>query len=190
MLVVFGVLQAMTNVLYAALAVAGHSYPLLGVAVAVDNITGAMGTAAFVGFQMSVTSRNVSATQLALMTSLTSLGQRVFGPFADDVVTTFDPHGFHQLVSTHTSIVETVQTVHPHLIKSVMDFDLGRMVQFGQLQPNFEHAWIPGGNALISNQDWSYFFIVTALMAIPGILLAVVVGRLRERSTSVSESTS
>lgn len=187
MLVLFGVLQAMTNVLYAALAVAGHSYPLLGVAVAVDNITGAMGTAAFVGFQMSVTSRNVSATQLALMTSLTSLGQRVFGPFADDVVSTFDPVGFKHLVTVHGSIAETV---HPHLVDAVLHYDLGSLLQYGQTQRGFTSAFLPAGNAVVSNQDWSYFFIVTAVMAIPGILLAVVVGRLRERSTSVSDSTS
>ena len=35
---------------------------------------------------MSVCSPAVSATQFALLTSLTSVGQRVFGPFADRVV--------------------------------------------------------------------------------------------------------
>ena len=45
-----------------------------------------MGAAAFVGFLMSVCSPVVSATQFALLTSLTAVGQRVFGPLADRVV--------------------------------------------------------------------------------------------------------
>ena len=45
-----------------------------------------MATAAFVAALMAVCSPAVSATQFALLTSLTSVGQRVFGAFAGDVV--------------------------------------------------------------------------------------------------------
>jgi len=86
MLVAFGILQAITNLLYAALALAGDDLVLFGVAVLVDNLANAMGTAAFVAFLMAMCSPAVSATQLALLTSLSSVGQRVFGPLADDVV--------------------------------------------------------------------------------------------------------
>jgi PAT family beta-lactamase induction signal transducer AmpG len=86
MLVAFGALSATTHLLYAWLAVAGKSLPVFCIAVACDNTASAMGAAAFVGFLMSVCSPAVSATQFALLTSLTSVGQRVFGPFADRVV--------------------------------------------------------------------------------------------------------
>ena len=86
MLIGFGVLSAITHLLYVWLAVAGKSIVVFAIAVACDNTAGAMGTSAFVGFLMTVCSPAVSATQFALLTSLSSVGQRVFGPFADRVV--------------------------------------------------------------------------------------------------------
>jgi len=50
---------------------------------------------------------------------------------------------------------------------------------------------IPQGNAVVSSQDWTFFFLVTALMAIPGLILAIVVARINlppEPATSVSGS--
>lgn len=99
LLVTFGLLQATTNLLYAWLAVAGKSFPILCAAVLVDNLANAMGTAAFVAFLMSVCSPAVSATQFALLTSLSSVGQRVFGPLADDVVAAVDWVGFFAVTS-------------------------------------------------------------------------------------------
>ena len=58
-----------------------------------------MGTAAFVAVLMSVCTSAVSATQFALLTSLTSVGQRVFGPFASDVVAAVDWAGFFAVTS-------------------------------------------------------------------------------------------
>jgi PAT family beta-lactamase induction signal transducer AmpG len=85
MLIGFGALQAATNLLYAWLAVAGPSMPIFCTAVLTDNLANAMGTAAFVAYLMSVCTSSVSATQLALLTSLSSVGQRVFGPLAGRV---------------------------------------------------------------------------------------------------------
>lgn len=94
-LVAFGVVQAVTNLLYAWLAGAGASLPIFVVAVACDMTANAMGTAVFVGFLMSVCSPAVSATQFALLTSLSSIGQRVFGAlFAYDVVAAVGWPGF------------------------------------------------------------------------------------------------
>lgn len=86
MLIGFGALSAITHLLYIWLAVAGKSLPVFCVAVACDNTAGAMAAATFVGFLMSVCSPAVSATQFALLTSLASVGQRVFGLLADRVV--------------------------------------------------------------------------------------------------------
>ena len=186
-LVAFGVMQACTNIMYAVLATAGHSYPLLGTAVLLDNLTGAMGTAAFVAFQMSVTSRSVSATQLALMTSMTSLGQRVFGPLADNVATTFDVAGFERLVDVNAHLVPVIR---PHVETAVSTFHWTDLPALMTTAQNFERAINPKAAMVVSSQDWEFFFVVTAMMAIPGVLLAMVVGRIGEtpeRGSSVSE---
>lgn len=187
MLVLFGILQASTNALYALLAVVGHDYTVFGAAVIVDNVTGAMGTAAFVAFQMSVTSRGVSATQLALMTSLTSVGQRVFGPFADDVVTTFDPHGLHRLVGLQ---VDLDTAMRPHVEAAVASLHWSDLPSLGTATETLALAWNPRGDAIVSAQSWSWFFLVTVLMAIPGVLLAVVVGGTAERHPEPASSVS
>ena len=95
LLVAFGVMAAVTNLLYMWLAFAGHDLVLFCVAVGVDEATTALGTAAFLSVLMSATSRAFSATQFALLTSLSSVGQRVFGAiFAADVVAAVGWPGF------------------------------------------------------------------------------------------------
>lgn len=79
MLLVFGLLQATTNFGYVVLALGGKSLIVFGGAVFVDYLANAMGTAAFVAYLMSLCDRSVSATQYALLTSLSSVGLRVFG---------------------------------------------------------------------------------------------------------------
>jgi MFS transporter, PAT family, beta-lactamase induction signal transducer AmpG len=86
MLIAFGLASATTHLLYVWLAVAGKSMVVFAIAVACDNTASAMGAAAFVAFLISVCSPAVSATQFALLTSLSSVGQRVFGPLAHRVV--------------------------------------------------------------------------------------------------------
>ncbi len=86
MLVAFGVLAAITNLLYMWLAFVGHDLTVFSIAIGVDYASTALGTAAFLAVLMAVCSPAVSATQFALLTSLSSVGQRVFGPLADDVV--------------------------------------------------------------------------------------------------------
>ena len=86
MLVAFGACAAVTHLLYAALAVVGRSFPLFSVAVLIDSMANAMVISGFVAVMMGVVSPAVSATQLALLTSLSSVGQRVVGPYTGDVV--------------------------------------------------------------------------------------------------------
>jgi PAT family beta-lactamase induction signal transducer AmpG len=99
MLVLFGALQAATNLLYAWLAVAGHDYGVFGTAVLLDQIANAAGTGAFVAYLMSLCSPTVSATQFALLTSLSSVGQRVFGPLASHVQRAVGWSGFFVVTS-------------------------------------------------------------------------------------------
>jgi PAT family beta-lactamase induction signal transducer AmpG len=90
----FGALQALTNLCYLALAVTGPSLPLFATAVVSDNLAGAMGSAAFVAYLMSLCDAGVSATQMALLSSLSSLGGRVFGFVAGPIIAALGWSGF------------------------------------------------------------------------------------------------
>ena len=85
-LLLFGLAQATTNLLYAALAVAGASAPLTIGALLLDSTANAMGTAAFVAFLMSLCDLRSTATQFALLTSLSSLGGRLLGGVGGELV--------------------------------------------------------------------------------------------------------
>ena len=78
----FGVLQALTNLGFMALATAGKSYPLMILVIAAENLCGGMGTAAFVALLMAMCDRRFSATQYALLSALASLGRVYVGPAA------------------------------------------------------------------------------------------------------------
>jgi len=85
-LLLFGVLQAISNLSFAVLAWAGKSYPLLVFAVGFENLASGMGTAAFVAFAMALCNHSFSATQYALLSALASLGRILFGPVTGGLV--------------------------------------------------------------------------------------------------------
>jgi len=66
----FGILQALSTAGFALLADVGYSLPLLAAVIAFENLSGGMGTAAFVAFMASITNRKFTATQYALLSSL------------------------------------------------------------------------------------------------------------------------
>ncbi len=72
-LLVFGALQALANVFYAALAVTGKSMPLLVVSIGLDNLFNGLGTAAFVALLMSLCDKRYTAFQYALLSSAMSV---------------------------------------------------------------------------------------------------------------------
>jgi PAT family beta-lactamase induction signal transducer AmpG len=85
MLVLFGIGQATTHVAYMLIAIVGKNIPVFCVALFIENASAATATAAFVAALMAVCNPSVSATQYALLTSLTSVGGAVFGSFAGEV---------------------------------------------------------------------------------------------------------
>jgi PAT family beta-lactamase induction signal transducer AmpG len=85
-LLLFGSLQAVSNLSFAVLAWAGKSYPLLVFTVAFENLASGMGTAAFVAFAMALCNHRFSATQYALLSALASLGRILFGPVTGELV--------------------------------------------------------------------------------------------------------
>jgi PAT family beta-lactamase induction signal transducer AmpG len=79
-LLLFGLLQALSNLSFMLLAWVGKSYPLMVSAVAIENLAGGMGTAAFVALMMSLCDHRYTATQFALLSALASLGRVFVGP--------------------------------------------------------------------------------------------------------------
>jgi PAT family beta-lactamase induction signal transducer AmpG len=67
---VFGFLQAISTACFALLARIGHNVPALSGVIAFENLSGGMGTAAFVAFMASITNKRFTATQYALLSSL------------------------------------------------------------------------------------------------------------------------
>lgn len=79
-LLAFGVLQAVSNLSFMVLAWMGKSYSMMVFAVAFENLSGGMGTAAFVALLMSLCDHRYTATQFALLSALASLGRVFVGP--------------------------------------------------------------------------------------------------------------
>jgi MFS transporter, PAT family, beta-lactamase induction signal transducer AmpG len=85
-LLIFGIGQALTNLLYMWLALAGKKVWLLVLATSLDTMIGGMGQAAFVAFLMSLCSADFSATQYALLSALATLPRNLSGAAAGALV--------------------------------------------------------------------------------------------------------
>ena len=76
-LLLCGVLQALSNLVFVGQAVAGHDIWMLTVTIGVENFTGGMGTAAFVAYLSSLTNVAFTATQYALLSSFMAFGRTI-----------------------------------------------------------------------------------------------------------------
>ncbi len=65
-----GILQLLTNFVFALQAIVGHDLVMLSVTIGFENLAGGMGTAAFVGYLSSLCNASYTATQYALLSSL------------------------------------------------------------------------------------------------------------------------
>ncbi|MCA8926795.1 MAG: AmpG family muropeptide MFS transporter [Alphaproteobacteria bacterium] len=65
-----GVLQLLSNLGFAGLALAGHDVTVLAAVIGFENLAGGMGTTAFVAFLAALCHREYTATQYALLSSL------------------------------------------------------------------------------------------------------------------------
>jgi PAT family beta-lactamase induction signal transducer AmpG len=79
-LLVFAVLQALTNFGFMLLAIGGKSYVMMIAVVGLENLCGGMGTAALVALLIAICDRRYTATQFALLTGAASLGRVLSGP--------------------------------------------------------------------------------------------------------------
>ncbi|MCX8030792.1 MAG: MFS transporter [Thermodesulfovibrionales bacterium] len=79
-LLFFGILQAISNLSFMWLAFVGKSYEMLIFTIAFENLSGGMGTSAFVALLMSLCNKSYSATQYALLSSLAAVGRIIISP--------------------------------------------------------------------------------------------------------------
>ncbi|OHE60050.1 MAG: muropeptide transporter AmpG [Thermodesulfovibrio sp. RBG_19FT_COMBO_42_12] len=93
-LIVFGILQAVSNLSFMFLALMGKSYGMLVFAVAFENMAGGMGTAAFVSLLMAMCNHRYTATQYALLSSLAALGRIFIAPTSGFLVESIGWPGF------------------------------------------------------------------------------------------------
>ncbi|HEY8354535.1 MAG TPA: MFS transporter [Methylophilaceae bacterium] len=79
-LLVFGVLQAISNLTFMWLASIGKDYAVMVLAVGFENLAGGMGTAAFVALLMAMCDKRFTASQFALLSALAAVGRVYVGP--------------------------------------------------------------------------------------------------------------
>ena len=84
-----GIVQMFSNLMFVLLAQTGHSVGMLIVTIAVENLSGGMGTAAFVAYLSSLCTVAYTATQYALLTSFMAFGRTILsslgGSMADQM---------------------------------------------------------------------------------------------------------
>jgi PAT family beta-lactamase induction signal transducer AmpG len=74
-----GIVTAVANLGFTGLALTGKNYPMLMVAIGFDNLFSALVGTVFSGFLASLCDKRFSATQFALLTSITSMAGRLLG---------------------------------------------------------------------------------------------------------------
>lgn len=88
-LVLCGLLQMFSNLMFVYLAVTGHSIMVLTATIAIENLSGGMGTAAFVAYLSGLCNVAYTATQYALLSSFMAFGRTLLsstgGWFADQL---------------------------------------------------------------------------------------------------------
>ncbi len=81
-LLIFGILQGVSNAGYWLLSITDkHLFSMAG-AVFFENLCGGMGTSAFVALLMTLCNKSFSATQFALLSALSAVGRVYVGPIA------------------------------------------------------------------------------------------------------------
>lgn len=83
------VMVALTNLLFAGLAVVEPNLMLLAVVISADNLSGGIASSVFIAYLSSLTNSSYTATQYALFSSLMTLPAKLLGGFSGIVVDTY-----------------------------------------------------------------------------------------------------
>ncbi|GIL17574.1 MAG: AmpG family muropeptide MFS transporter [Oligoflexia bacterium] len=95
----FGILQALSTVSFSLLNHLEHNNVALASVILFEDISSAMGSAAFIAFMSSLTNKRFSATQYALLTSLMNIPARVIPAFSGVLAESLGWTGFFVLCS-------------------------------------------------------------------------------------------
>ncbi len=96
-LLVFGLVQAMTNLLFVALAITGKNLALFALAVVFDNFAAGMGSTALVALFMRLVDRRFTATQFSILAALSTIPRNFSGPLAAMLQSWFGWVGLYQI---------------------------------------------------------------------------------------------
>ena len=107
----FGLLQALTNVFFVALAVVGKNIPLLAVAVFFDNFAAGLASTALVALFMRLVNKEFTGTQFSLLVALSTIPRILAGPIAASIEMSIGWVGLYEL-----SVIAALAFV-PFLIK-------------------------------------------------------------------------
>ncbi len=102
-LLIFGILQMISTAGFVLLAIVGNHLPTLTVVIAFENLTGGMGTTAFVAFMASLTNKRFTATQYALLSSVMGIPRVLAGSITGVLATWLGWAGFF-LVCTFLAV--------------------------------------------------------------------------------------
>ncbi len=96
-LLLFGLIQAVTNALFILLAIVGKNVPLFAIAVVCDNFAAGMGSTALVALFMRLVDRRFTATQFSILVALSTVPRVLSGPVAAVLQSWFGWVGLYQL---------------------------------------------------------------------------------------------
>ncbi len=86
-LIYFGLVQAISNVMYVLLAIVGKNYLLFGLTVFAENFCSGLGTSAFFALLMGLCTKRFSATQYALFSAIFGFARVIISPISGVMVT-------------------------------------------------------------------------------------------------------
>lgn len=81
-----GILQMLSNLMYAAQAMVGHNFEFLLLTIAIENLSGGMGSSAFVAYLSVLCNTAYTGTQFALFTSFMAFGRTLLSSSSGWVV--------------------------------------------------------------------------------------------------------
>ncbi|WP_298623581.1 MFS transporter [uncultured Legionella sp.] len=96
-LLLFGLLQAFTNVLFVVLAMTGKNTLMLAIAVVSDNFAAGMGSTALVALFMRIVNKQFTGTQFSILVALSTLPRILSGPLAASIQMNIGWVGLYQL---------------------------------------------------------------------------------------------
>ena len=99
-LMISGIVMALANLNYAVIALIGPSLPLFVFAEVVDNLTTAFSTVAYVSFISYLTSKVYTATQYALLASISNFGRTSMAMASGALVTWLDSWAVFFVITT------------------------------------------------------------------------------------------